>query len=1076
MQNLAQFKRALFLLSFFVSPVALGVALSAISINVQAQNVPAPLINANISGTVIDNQTKESLPRAVVQLEGVTHSVLTDDNGHFKFVTGQKLPAVVIVSYVGYKTQRVTITNSPVEIRLEPDAHQMNDVVITGYTSQSKQVFTGSVSQIKSSALENRPAQSFDQLIGGQAAGVNIVQPSGALNSTPVLRIRGINSITSSIYPLIIVDGVTTFTGSGGDAIGNNPLSDINPNDIETVEILKDASATAIYGSRAANGVLIITTKKGKRGAVKVDYGTWFSLSEAYNLPKLLDASQYVSIKNEARVNAGLSPGFVLGTNPDGSTTQTNWYDIAYQNAISQNHNLSISGATERTNYFLGLNYTNQNGILRTSNFKRKGIRLNLEHQVNSLITIGTNAAYNNSLNSGPNSGATGPNSITSSSGNSANSQYIGLQPLGRLTYILPPNVNVYNTDGSYNINSSNGNIGYGPNSSALGVFNAYNLQTILDLDKNTSENNTFIGSVYAEVSLLKNLKFKTLYGLNNLIVENNTFRNPFSGDGFATNGSAANSVTKYKRSNWTNTLIYTASVAEDHNFKVLLGHELITTKIDGWGATRTGLSDPFFTSYQGGWTTITPSSNIQTENAILSYFSNFNYDYKKRYLLSFNYRRDGLSALAANNKWGNFGGGSVGWNVSEEDFFKKSSLSKSLNALKLRFSYGVVGNSSLDDYASLIKYGSGTYAGTPTLNFTQAGNSNLKWESSKKLDYGLEFSLFDSRINVVADYYKNTIDGLILGAPQAASQGIPGNSIIANVGSLYNKGFEFAVNAHIISQNDFKWNVDFNISTLQNKVTSLGDGGDIYPTALSTFGIQNVTRVGYSVGSIFAVPVAGVNPANGNRIYINKNNEQVQYDAVAKNFYYLDGSIAPRIDNYTDGRIQGPSLPTYYGGLNNNFSYKGFDLTVGFTFSGGNKLYNGTRSTISDQRYFNNGTFILDRWTTPGQITDVPKLVWGDSFTGGFSSSNAAYVEKGDYLKLKNVSLGYRVDLPKDGIGRYISSARIYAQASNLFTITSYTGSDPEISINGNSINSGKDQNVPANARTYTLGLNLSF
>nr|WP_199077518.1 SusC/RagA family TonB-linked outer membrane protein [Pedobacter sp. ASV19] len=1076
MQNLAQFKCALFLLSFFVSPVALSVALSAISINVQAQNVPAPLINANISGTVIDNQTKESLPRAVVQLEGVTHSVLTDDNGHFKFVTGQKLPAVVIVSYVGYKTQRVTITNSPVEIRLEPDAHQMNDVVITGYTSQSKQVFTGSVSQIKSSALENRSAQSFDQLIGGQAAGVNIVQPSGVLNSTPVLRIRGINSITSSIYPLIIVDGVTIFTGSGGDAIGNNPLSDINPSDIETVEVLKDASATAIYGSRAANGVLIITTKKGRRGAVKVDYGTWFSLSEAYNLPKLLDASQYVSIKNEARVNAGLSPGFILGTNPDGSTTQTNWYDVAYQNAISQNHNLSISGATERTNYFLGLNYTNQNGILRTSNFKREGIRLNLEHQVNSLITIGTNAAYNNSLNSGPNSGATGPNSITSSSGNSANSQYIGLQPLGRLTYILPPNVNVYNADGSYNINSSNGNIGYGPNSSALGVFNAYNLQTILDLDKNTSENNTFIGSVYAEVSLLRNLRFKTLYGLNNLIVENNTFRNPFSGDGFATNGSAANSVTKYKRSNWTNTLIYTASVAEDHSFKVLLGHELITTKINGWGATRTGLSDPFFTSYQGGWTTITPSSNIQTENAILSYFSNFNYDYKKRYLLSFNYRRDGLSALAANNKWGNFGGGSVGWNVSEEDFFKKSSLSRSLNALKLRFSYGVVGNSSLDDYASLIKYGSGTYAGTPTLNFTQAGNSNLKWESSKKLDYGLEFSLFDSRINVVADYYKNTIDGLILGAPQAASQGIPGNSIIANVGSLYNKGFEFAVNARIISQNDFKWNVDFNISTLQNKVTSLGDGGDIYPTALSTFGIQNVTRVGYSVGSIFAVPVAGVNPANGNRIYINKNNEQVQYDAVAKNFYYLDGSIAPRIDNYTDGRIQGPSLPTYYGGLNNNFSYKGFDLTLGFTFSGGNKLYNGTRSTISDQRYFNNGTFILDRWTTPGQITDVPKLVWGDSFTGGFSSSNAAYVEKGDYLKLKNVSLGYRVDLPKDGIGRYISSARIYAQASNLFTVTSYTGSDPEISINGNSINSGKDQNVPANARTYTLGLNLSF
>jgi len=1076
MHNLAQFKRVLFLSLWIASPATVGIVFSILSGTAQAQTVPGPLINANITGTVVDNQTKESLPRAVVQLEGVTHSVLTDDNGTFKFVTGQKLPAVIIVSYIGYKTQRVTVSSSPIQVRLEPDAYQMNDVVITGYTSQSRKAFTGSTSQIKAAAIENRPAQSFDQLLGGQAAGVNLVQPSGALNSTPVIRIRGINSITSSIYPLIIIDGVTIFTGSGGDAVGNNPLSDINPGDIESIEVLKDASATAIYGSRAANGVLIVTTKKGKRGAAKVDYNTWVSFSKPYNLPDMLDAAQYVAIKNEARVNAGLSPGFVLGSNADGSTTQTDWYDVAYQTAVSQNHNLSVSGATERTNYFLGLNYSDQNGILKTNNFKRQGIRLNLEHQLNSLVTVGTNASYNNTVNSGPNSGATGPNSIASSSGNSVNTQYIGLQPLGRLTYILPPNVGVYNADGSYNINSSNGNIGYGPNSNALGVFNAYNLQTILDLDKNTSENNTFVGSVYAEVSLLKNLKFKSLYGLNNLLVENLSFRNPLSGDGFSTNGSAANSFTKYKRTNWTNTLTFAAPVAEDHNLKVLVGHEYIHTTIDGWGATRTGLSDPFFTSYQGGFTNITPSSNIQTENAILSYFSNVNYDYKRKYLLSLNYRRDGLSALATGNKWGNFGGGSVGWNVSEEDFFKTSSLNKTINALKLRFSYGVVGNSSLDDYASLTKYGSGTYAGTPTLNFTQAGNSSLQWESSKKTDYGLEFSLFDSRINVTADYYKNDIDGLILSAPQSASQGIPGNSIIANVGSLYNKGFEFDIRANILSRASFQWNADFNISTLQNKVTSLGNGSDIYPTILSTFGIQNVTRVGYSVGSIFAVPVAGVNPANGNQIYVNKNNEQVQYDAITKNFSYLDGTTAPRIDNYTDGRIQGPSLPTWYGGFNNNFAYKGFDLTIGLTFSGGNKLYNGTRSTIADQRYFNNGTFILDRWTSPGQVTDIPKLVWGDSFTGGFSSSNSANVESGDYLKLKNISLGYKVALPKEGIGKYISSARVYAQASNLFTVTSYSGSDPEISINGNSINSGKDQNVPANARTLNLGVNLSF
>lgn len=690
---------------------------------------------------------------------------------------------------------------------------------------------------------------------------------------------------------------------------------------------------------------------------------------------------------------------------------------MAYQDGVSQNHNLNVSGASQTTNYFVGLTYSDQNGIIKTNNFKREGVRLNLDHYLNKFLKVGTNVAYSHSNNTGPNTGSIGPNSVASSPGNSVNTQYIGLQPLGRLTYILPPNVGVYNEDGSYNINKSNGNIGYGPNSTGLGVFNAYNLQTILDLDRNSSESNSLIGSVFAEVSLLDNLKFKTLYGVDSLQVENQTFRNPYSGDGFSTNGSAANSVSRYVRANWTNTLSYGTTFGGVHHLQALLGHEFIQTQVNGWGSTRTGLSDPFFTSYQGGWTNIVPSGNIQSENAILSYFSNLNYDFDRKYLFSINYRRDGLSALAAGKKWGDFGGGSIGWNISEEGFYKNSAFSSTVNALKVRLSYGVVGNSSLDDFASLTNYGSGTYAGVPTLNFNQAGNANLRWESSKKLDYGLEVALLNNRFTLSADYYRNDIDGLILSAPQASSQGIPGNSIIANVGSLYNEGIELGINAHLITNKDFKWSADLNFSTLKNKVTSLGEGGDIYPQ--SSFGIQNMTRVGYSVGSLFAVPVAGINPENGNKIFINKNDEQVQYDAVAKSFTYLDGSTAPGIDNYADGRIQGPSLPTYYGGLNNNLSYKNFDLGIGFTFSGGNKLYNGTKATISDQRYFNSGTFIQERWTTPGQITDVAKLVWGDSFTNGFSTTNASYVEDGDFIKLKNVSLGYRIPFQNTGLGK---------------------------------------------------------
>ncbi len=1035
-----------------------------------------PIINAKLTGRVLDQRTQEPVIGASVQIKGTTNGATTNQEGAFYLQTGQKLPFTLVVSYIGYISKEVKVDSSPIVISLDEDVKQLSEVVVTGYSSESKKAFTGSAVKIGASQLENRPAQSLDQLLGGQAAGVNIVQPSGALNNTPVFRIRGINSITSSVYPLIIIDGVTVFTGSAGGSVGNNPLSDINPNDIETIDVLKDASAAAIYGSRAANGVVVITTKKGKKGRTKVNYDTWVSWSSPNNLPEILNAADYVAIKNEARANAGLSQGFVLGKNADGSNIETNWYDIAYQTGVSQNHTLNVSGANETTNYYVSVNYSDQEGILKTNTFNRKSARLNIEHNLNKSITVGTNFSFSNSKNAGPNSGAIGPNSISTSSGTSVNTQYIGLQPLARMTYILPPNVPVYNADGTYNINPANGNIGYGPNSTALGVFNAYNLQTVLDLDKNTSENNTLLGSVFGEIELLKDLKLRTVYGINNLVVENKEFRNLLSGDGYATKGTASNANSTYFRSNWTNTLTYNTAFNEIHNLKILVGHEEIYCKVDGWGATRTGLSDPFFTSYQGGFTNITPSANIQSENGLLSFFSTVNYDFKRKYLASFNFRRDGLSALAAGNKWGNFGGGSVGWNVSEESFYQNSFLSKVINSLKVRASYGVVGNSSLNDYAAISQYSSGTYAGIPTLSFGQAGNSALRWESSKKTDIGLSLSILNNRFTVEADYYKNTIDDLILSAPQSASQGIPGNSIAANVGSLYNEGIELAINANIISTPKFQWNANFNIATLKNRVTSLGTGGDVYPASLTTFGIQNITREGYSVGSIFAVPSLGINPANGNRLYLNRNNEQVQYDALTKKFLYMDGATAPVIDNYADGRIQGPSLPTYYGGLNNNFTYGNFDLVIGLIFSGGNKLYNGTRGTLSDQRYFNNGTFIKDRWTTPGQITDIPKLIWGDSFTGGFSSTNSAYVEDGSFIKVKNILLSYNLPI-KDGVlSKYINSAKIYAQGANLLTFTKYRGADPEISINGNSVNSGKDQNVPVNATVVTLGLNLGF
>ena len=336
----------------------------------------------------------------------------------------------------------------------------------------------------------------------------------------------------------------------------------------------------------------------------------------------------------------------------------------------------------------------------------------------------------------------------------------------------------------------------------------------------------------------------------------------------------------------------------------MLGGYEQIYTTVNGWGATRTGVTDPFFETYQGGWTTITPSGNLQSVNGFNSYFSNLIYDYDKRYLLSASFRRDGFSGLPEDNQYGNFFGGSVGWNISEENFFKQSSVSSLISYLKIRASYGQVGNINIGDFSSLGLYAAGTYAGTPTLGLSQAGNSNLQWETSNKSDIGFNVIFLNGRISLEADYYKNVLDGLVLDAKQAPSRGIPNNSISSNVGSMYNQGIEITLGAQIITNKDFQWNANLNFSTLKNKVTALSNGNDIYVP--SNFGIQNLTREGYSIGSVYAVPTTGVNPENGYRVFVNNQGEEVQYNHAGTNrwTYVKGGGAAPAINNYTDGKI----------------------------------------------------------------------------------------------------------------------------------------------------------------------------
>lgn len=1026
----------------------------------------------NLKGLVKDAKNNAALEGVLIQLKGSDISTISNVLGEFTLLIPEKKTTELVASFIGYKTQEIRVDSLDfILINMQEKTTELDEVlIVSGYTVQKKSEFSGAVSNISAKQFQSRPAISFDQLLGGQAPGIDIIQPTNVLNNTPVMRIRGINTITSGLFPLVILDGVSLFTGNIGGMIGNNPLSDINPNDIQSIDVLKDASSAAIYGSRAANGVMVITTKKGKKGRAKVNYDSWVSRSTPYNLPELLSAEDYVMIKNEAMVNSGREPGYALMKNPDGTVVNTNWYDVAYRPGYSHNHNISVSGANNSTNYFFSFGYNQQNSFIKYNSYERYSTRLNIDNQINDHLKIGGNVSYSNGLNTGPNTGAIPSNSLSSSS---YNSEYITNEPLGRMTYVLPPNVPVYNPDGTYNIQNGT-SVGYGKNNpSTIGTINAYNLALVQKLDVNTSENNTLIGNVFGEWKISKSLLFRSSYAINNLQVQNTSFLNPLHGGGASANGVATNVFSSYHRMDWVNTLSYNMHFGEAHNMSVLAGYERIKTTIDSWGAQRSNITDPYYTNYQGGFVNISPIGNVFSENALLSYFSNLNYDFNKLYLLSFNFRRDGLSALAEGNKFGNFVGGSIGWNFYKENFYTHSSIKNLINNVKFRASYGVVGNSEIGDYPAIGSYVSSTYGGSPTLSYAQAANPDLKWETSTKLDIGVDFTILKDRISVEFDYYNNLINGLILKAPQALSAGIPGNYINANVGSMYNRGIELAINGNIINSPDFKWNLNLNFSTLTNKVTSLVS--DVYVPSI--FGVQNMTRVGYSIGSIFAVPTVGVNPDNGLMVFINSEGKSVQYNHIGSpRWTYLDGSPAPAIDNYKDGVIQGPSLPKYFGGINNSFSFKNFDLNIQLTFVGGNKLYNGTRATNSDQRYFNNGTFIKERWTTPGQQTEIQKLYYGDNVSAGFSFSATSKVENGDYLKLKNVSLGYNIPLEGKFLKGKIASARVYVQAVNVFTITKYRGSDPEVSINGNSIHSGKDQNIPPNAQVFAFGINLGF
>ncbi len=1026
------------------------------------------------------------LPGVTVLVKGSSLGTSTDIAGNYSLSvppSGQTL----VFSYVGYTSQEVAIGDrSAVSVVMAPTAAGLDEVVVVGYgVTQSRREATGTIATIAGKEIANLPVQSFDQALQGRAAGVNITTPNGVLNNPPVIRIRGINSINLSSSPLVVIDGVPTFSGNNSalTSVPNNPLANLNPEDIENVEVLKDAASTAIYGSRATNGVILVTTKRGRQGQSHLNYSTWVGLTKPVRLYNMLGAQDYVNIKNEAvrnlnanRISVGLAgtniQGFNLANDANNNVIDTHWYDYVYQTGVSTSQNLNFSGGNDKTTYYTSLDYTNQKGMLKKNTFERYGGRANLDHKVFSRFTVGVRFSYNYTHNQSPNSG-------------SISGGAFGTGGLGRLPLVLPPNVAPYNADGSYN--TSGAGIGPGANINPTtgspllpGYYNP-----VVDLDNNyfTSDGGQIQGSVYADVEPLKGLHLRTTLGIDNISFEDKAFYTAIAGDGYSTGGGAYNYYRTNKRWNWQNTGSYSHVFGEKHTVDVLVGNEQQATNVQRWGAYRTGVADPFFQNYQGNFTNVVADGNYVSTNYLVSFFGRVAYNYDHKYLLTFNARRDGYSAFA--NPWGNFYGGSLGYIISEEGFWKNSALANTFNFLKVSGSYGSVGNNQgIDDFASLQLYGSGLYGSAATLYYSQAGNSNLKWETSRKTDISLNVGLLQDRLTGEFTYYRNLIDGLILPIPVAPSLGIPNggpgtyaSSIPGNVGSMLNQGVEITVRFNAIQNKAFNWTISGNVTTLKNRVLSLADG--LPYVAGSTSGLEtvNYTTVDRSVGSILAVQSLGVNPDNGRRLIQKADGTVAQYQFGGSGWTNRDTGLATTAPSQlTDGQYYGPVLPTWYGGLDNTFTYKGFDLGIFIQFSGGNYIYNGTKAGLHDQRFWNNAADIKDHWTADNHNALYPAVVYGDNVSNGSALIMSSNIEKGDFARLRNLQLGYTFKSPLLSKAK-IASARLYVQAQNLVLVTGYSGIDPEISSNGSSNTApGVDRNSVGQARTFTAGLNVGF
>ncbi|MBS1598157.1 MAG: TonB-dependent receptor [Bacteroidetes bacterium] len=983
-----------------------------------------PLLAQNIiSGKVTDSKDGSPLAGVTVRLKEGTTSVVTKEDGTFK-IRASSRQSILVFTSIGFAPEEVSVgSKTVINISLSTEEKKLQEVVVVAYGSSDKKKVTGAIAKVAGKEFENVPIPSVDAMLQGKVAGLQSVASSGQPGGLQEIRIRGIGSINASSEPLYVIDGIPANTGDvSHNTTTANALAGLNPNDVESVSVLKDASAASLYGSRAANGVILITTRKGRAGKTKIGIDIQSGFSEpSYlnNLGRPLNKNQYTELTKEGLSNAtggdSATIAFYLDALGANNGHNTDWIGLVTRQGITQQYNASASGGDARTTFYLSGGYYKQQAAVIASDFTRYSGDLNLRHKLNDKTSLSLSLNASHSIQTTPFQSANFRSPVLAA-------------------YYLRPYQYPYNADGSYN---------YDP-----GLFEQiFNPMAIAHYDWSRLETSKILGALSADYDIIKGLRFSTRIGIDYLSLEEPSYENPFFGDAVTTGGNMTNFYSRIFNWVWTNTLDYTRDIdkAGNLNADLKVGYE--GQKSTEYDIQAIGNGVPQLTTLP-----LPPTSNptqaiaTGTDYSFASVFSNLQLNYKNRISVSGSLRRDGSSRFGVNNQYGTFWSVGAAWNIDKEDFFPET---KYVSALKLRASYGTNGNANIGNYGWRSLYGFGVdYNKFPGSRPTQVGNNNLTWELNKPFDVGIELGLLKNRINVEVDYYIRQTTQLLQNVPLSLTSGF--GTYPANIGSLENRGLEVTLNTTPYMTKDFRWDLSVNFAFNKNKVTQLDNNADIV-------NLPYIIRKGEDVQSIYTFIWKGADAQTGAPVW------------------YKDGTKKETTSDVTqvDNAIIGSASPKGFGGLTTTFSYKGIALSGQFNYQYGNLLFNtwGFLSE-SDGAFFslNQDKKEYDRrWQKAGDITDVPQYVAGNQTQSNTTSSR--YFFKGDYIRLRNVSLSYT--FPKSLMSPlHIDNLTIYVRGTNLWTYTfdKNITFDPEQPING-----ANDLQVLMQ-KTFSFGLNLNF